>query len=143
MIACGPHGNAARAGNIGPDNAADGRFAQSAVEYAMVHRLERQHLVFVAKHIGDVAQMRAGTGSKNHFGWLVEGDARQMRQRQVRCGLHRAAESGAGVAAGNRQWGFGGPRGGDNGGGFGLGGGGVDCGHCSGGFPGGRNLVFP
>ena len=67
--------DAARAGEIGGGDGADGRLAGGAVEPAMVGRLEGQALAVFGKQRLDLGKRRAGAGGDHQFGRLVEGDA--------------------------------------------------------------------
>ena len=96
-------GDAARTGEIGGGNGADGRLAGGAVKRAMVRRLKRQALAVFAKQRLDFGKRRAGAGGNHQFGRFVEGDATHFGGREHRGGLHRAAEPQARAAAHHRQ----------------------------------------
>ena len=98
MVARGAGLDAARAGQIGRDRAADGALAGRAAEQrAIVHRLEGELLVVLVQQRLDLGQRRAGFGREHQFFRLVQRDAGKPRQIERQVGLARPAEPALGA----------------------------------------------
>ncbi len=76
VVARGARLDAARAGEIGGDHAADGALPRRLAEQrAVIHRLEAELLVVFRKQRLDLGERRAGARRQHQFFRLVERDA--------------------------------------------------------------------
>lgn len=100
MVARRARLEAARAGEVRGQHAAYGPPARlTAMQRAIIHRLESELLAVFGKQLFDLGKRRAGAGRQDKFGWLVEGDAGQVRQVERVLGLQRAADAALGAMA--------------------------------------------
>ena len=100
MVARRPDGDAARAGDVGGEHAADrGLPGLAARQRPEVHRLEGQHLAALGERRLDLGERRAGAGRHHHLARLVERDAAHRLGRDVGRRLHRPADLLLGAGA--------------------------------------------
>jgi hypothetical protein len=104
VVARGAGLDAARAGEIACDDAADGALPGLPAEHRpVIHRLEGEFLVVLVQKLLDVGERRAGARRQHQFGRLVQRDAGQARQVERDVGLARPADGALGALAGDFQ----------------------------------------